>query len=31
MAQYVSRITLLVTDQDEALKYYTEILGFRLV
>ena len=31
MAQFVSRITLLVNDQDEALKYYTDVLGFRLV
>lgn len=31
MAQRVTRITLLVNDQDEALKYYTEVLGFRLL
>lgn len=31
MAQFVSRITLLVNDQDVALKYYTDVLGFRLI
>lgn len=31
MNQYISQISLLVTDYDEAIKFYTEKLGFVLV
>ncbi|MFK7758080.1 MAG: VOC family protein [Flavobacteriales bacterium] len=31
MKQYISRVTLMVKDQEEALKFYTEVLNFRVL